>query len=140
MFLATGSLIIPAGFAASLPDRDSLESQAKILSLSRGTAVVTLIIYIFYLIFQLRTHTYLFDRTARLEFEAEEEDQSVQITKGAAALCLFVSTVAAGVCSDYLVSSIDDVIKSSGISKTFMGLIIIPIVANAGIHLIKGYL
>ena len=45
---------------------------------------------------------------------------------------LAIATVAIAFCSEYLVDSIDEVVKSSGMSKTFIGLILLPIVGNAG--------
>lgn len=47
---------------------------------------------------------------------------------------LAITTLLVSVCADYLVSSIDDIVESSGLSKTFIGLIIIPIVGNAAEH------
>jgi len=45
-----------------------------------------------------------------------------------------VVTVMVAVCAEYLVGSIDEIVASSGISKTFIGLILIPIVGNAAEH------
>ena len=50
----------------------------------------------------------------------------------AAGATLVIVTVAIAACSEYLVDSIDEVVKSSGLSKTFIGLILLPIVGNAG--------
>lgn len=47
---------------------------------------------------------------------------------------LFLTTLLVSVCADYLVSSIDDIVASSGLSKTFIGLVVIPIVGNAAEH------
>ncbi|KAK7679802.1 Vacuolar calcium ion transporter [Cerrena zonata] len=49
-------------------------------------------------------------------------------------LVLVVATVLVSFCADYLVGSIDDIVESSGLSKTFLGLIVIPIVGNAAEH------
>jgi Ca2+:H+ antiporter len=43
-----------------------------------------------------------------------------------------LAAVATSICSDNLVGSINGVVLSSGMSKTFFGLILIPIVGNAG--------
>lgn len=51
-----------------------------------------------------------------------------------AAIVLVVTTIIIGVCADYLVGSIDQVVETAGISKTFVGLILIPIVGNAAEH------
>ena len=124
MFVATGSLILPAAFQAALPH--DKKTEAQILALSRGTAIVLLIIYILYLFFQLKTHAHLYAEAAG----AEEEE--VVIGPYVSAATLVVVTVGIAVCSEYLVDSIDAVVETSGISKTFIGLILLPIVGNAG--------
>ena len=52
---------------------------------------------------------------------------------------LILSTVLVSVCADNLVSTIDDIVQSSGLSKTFIGLIVIPIVGNAAEHVTAIY-
>jgi Ca2+:H+ antiporter len=126
MFVATGSLILPAAFQAALPhDRETRE---QILALSRGTAIVLFVIYLLYLFFQLKTHAHLYNQVA-----AESgEDEPAVIGPYAAGATLVLITVAIAICSEYLVDSIDSVVEESGISKTFIGLILLPIVGNAG--------
>lgn len=52
----------------------------------------------------------------------------------AAAVVLFVVTVVVAICADYLVGSIDALVEQVHISKTFIGLILLPIVGNAAEH------
>lgn len=52
----------------------------------------------------------------------------------AAAVILVLTTILVAICADYLVGSIDDIVESAGISKAFIGLILIPIVGNAAEH------
>jgi Ca2+:H+ antiporter len=47
---------------------------------------------------------------------------------------LLLVTVLVSICAEYLVGSIEGIVESSGISKTFIGLILIPIVGNAAEH------
>jgi Ca2+:H+ antiporter len=49
-------------------------------------------------------------------------------------LGLLVTTLLITVFSDYLVGSIDGFVESSGISRTFVGIIILPIIGNAVEH------
>jgi len=127
MFVATGSLILPAAYQAALPHDH--QTTKEILDLSRGTAIVLLIIYGLYLLFQLKTHANLFDEAT----SEEDENEEPLISAWTAGFALLVITVAIAVCSEYLVDSIDSVVASLGISKTFIGLILLPIVGNAGI-------
>lgn len=134
MFVATGSLILPAAFQEALPHNHKTEAQ--ILALSRGTAIVLLIIYILYLFFQLKTHAHLYEEAAE-----EAGDEEAAIGPWTAAATLVIVTVGIAVSSEYLVDSIDEVVKSSGLSKTFIGLILLPIVGNAGTApLVVGFL
>lgn len=52
----------------------------------------------------------------------------------AAGAVLVVTTILVAICAEYLVGSIDDLVESAGISKAFIGLILIPIVGNAAEH------
>jgi len=52
----------------------------------------------------------------------------------AAALVLMIVTVMVAICAEYLVDSIDSLVETAHISKTFIGLILLPIVGNAAEH------
>lgn len=99
--------------------------------LSHGTSIILLILYVLYLVFQLRTHASLFDAEAPAEDEEEEEPQ---LSPWAAGGVLLVVTIAVAVCAEYLVGSIDALVETAHISKTFIGLILLPIVGNAAEH------
>lgn len=47
---------------------------------------------------------------------------------------LVASTVLVAICAECLVSSIDHLVQSAGISRVFVGLILLPIVGNASGH------
>lgn len=44
---------------------------------------------------------------------------------------LILSTVLVAICAEFLVDSIDGMVGGTGISLTFVGLILVPIVGNA---------
>lgn len=148
MAVATSSLIIPAALYSTLVEPK--EKQFKlILDLSRGTSVVLLILYVLYLGFQLGTHAFLFDaehkpgrsgndsaqhESAESDSDSLDEHQEVLLSGVESGIVLVVVTVLVAICAEYLVGSIDEIVASSGISKTFIGLILIPIVGNAAEH------
>lgn len=149
MALATAGLLIPAAFHASVPSSKgkfpdpSSDADLKILSLSRGVAVVLLILYILYLVFQLKTHKALFEEqsqeddgiiSAGASSTAGRKDEPRHLTISGSFSVLVVTTVLVSFCADYLVGSIDDIVELLGLSKTFIGLIVIPIVGNAAEH------
>lgn len=150
MALATAGLMIPAAFHASMPgpktgkpfpDPDS-DYDEMILSLLRGTAVILLALYILYLVFQLKTHKALFEEqaheddgiiTTALPLDGPKAEPDHLSIVGSFTV-LVVTTVLVSFCADYLVGAIDDIVELSGLSKTFIGLIVIPIVGNAAEH------
>lgn len=147
MALSVTSLLIPAAFNAGFPGQSE-----HVLSVSRGASIVILSIYVLYLYFQLSTHAAYFEgqnaeaaeapvtqRYTDLEGGApaadEEEEEHEQLLSSAEALVLLaVVTLIVAFCADYLVASIDSIVSDTGISKTFIGLILIPIVGNAAEH------
>lgn len=132
MTVASASLIIPATLYAALTHSSSSDSERNILFLSRGTSIVLLVLYVLYLVFQLRTHAKIFEaETGNDEYEDEEEPQLSAIS---ASVVLVVITIAVAVCAEYLVDSIDSLVETAHISKTFIGLILLPIVGNAAEH------
>ncbi|PSK36026.1 Vacuolar calcium ion transporter [Elsinoe australis] len=134
MAVSSASLIIPATLYAALA-RSKSSTDDNILILSHGTAVILLILYVLYLFFQLKTHASLFDEEAASEGEEGGEQEEGQILSPySATVVLILVTVLVSVCADYLVGSIGSIVESTGISKTFIGLILIPIVGNAAEH------
>lgn len=133
MAVSCASLIIPATLYAAM--RTSTDRADKtVLLLSHGTSVILLILYIMYLYFQLKSHRSLFE-SIDPEAGASEEDASGKVLSPTAALVsLVVITVLVSICADYLVGAIEPIVDKSGISRTFIGLILIPIVGNAAEH------
>ncbi|KAL3230145.1 Vacuolar calcium ion transporter [Nakaseomyces bracarensis] len=136
--ISVASLLIPAAFKATLPHgKEDWIVDDKILHLSRGTSIVILIVYVLFLVFQLGSHHAIFEQ------QHEETDEVVSelsikphhsLTIKSAMWFLLGSTILVSICADYLVGTIDNVVASTGLSKTFIGLIIIPIVGNAAEH------
>ncbi|KAG8746849.1 hypothetical protein FRC10_003371 [Ceratobasidium sp. 414] len=148
MTLACITLVIPAAYHSSqehpskplsvegalsaLMETDapsgSERSREGLLLISRGAAIILLFVYVCYLIFQLKTHADLF---ATAESEEEEEASMSVISAGT---WLLIVTVITAFCADILVGSIEQTAETYHIPKTFIGLIILPLVANAAEH------
>ena len=148
--LASGALIVPA-ILYSVLQRSRDGSTIEILPVSRGTAIILILLYILYLVFQLKTHSGLFSDDVNKpdcdgsEDGAEEGDHSqtkqqhneeIETTLGpkGAVACLMITTVIVAFCAEFLVDSINDIVESTPMSKTFIGLILLPIVSNAAEH------
>ena len=95
--------------------------------MSRITSIVLLVFYFLYIYFQTCSHARLFS-----DCNEEEDTEGRKLTISASSIVLIISTVAVAICSDYLVDSIDGFIEKLGVSRAFVGLIIVPIVGNAG--------
>ena len=119
--LSSLALVLPTPFAAyyEITDED-------VLCVSRVAALFLIFMYVQLLIFQLKTHADIFE---------DDEDEQPRISFFVALLGLLSMTMLVTIFSDYLVGSIDGFTNESGISKTFVGLIILPVVGNAIEHI-----
>merc|ERR1719456_2038338 len=82
-----------------------------------------------FLVFMLRTHADLFE-----DEEAEEDEDEVGLSPSFSVLMLFTTTVIVFLCSECLIDSIHGVTEEYGLSKAFIGVILLPIVGNAAEH------
>lgn len=174
--LSIGALIIPTAFEQQSTAGTQTEGstlavrQTKVTPLSRGTAIILLLVYGCYLYFQLKTHIDMYNAPSektekrpsgkkdkgeasrgianiggafaastqgeqvapRSEDDDEDEVETPQLSKVTALTTLVVATVLIGVCAEFMVDGINPVAKH--ISKTFIGLILVPIVGNAAEH------
>ncbi|KAJ3030749.1 hypothetical protein HDV00_008724 [Rhizophlyctis rosea] len=142
---------------------DGSSSDRRVLDVSRGAAIVLAITYGAFLLFQLKTHAHLYvdpneksgvsdppsphpsrpssPRTSMNgnadnkppEVEDDEEEEPT-VTPLMATVALLVTTVIIAVCAEFLVSSIEGLSTKSGLSESFIGFIILPLVGNAAEH------
>lgn len=66
--------------------------------------------------------------------EPEDEPEEPQLSILVALITLVISTVLVALCAEFMVDSIDAITSTGAISKTFVGLILLPIVGNAAEH------
>jgi len=125
MIVSSASLIIPSALHATFPKSESTEPNPNVLVLSYIASIILFVFYVTYLYFQLRSHKHLFDSAA-------DEEETHNLDPWAASFVLVVATLGVTVCSDYMVDSIDGLVEASGVSRSFIGLIVVPIIGNAG--------
>lgn len=143
----------------------------RITEISRGTAILLLLVYGCYLFFQLKTHASMYNAPSKKvekrknkprEGDAtkgfanmgagmaasmggdasqetpvrkpEEDREQPQLSKWVALATLAISTALVALCAEYMVASIDAITQSGSVSRTFVGLILLPIVGNAAEH------
>ncbi|KAA8651019.1 hypothetical protein EYZ11_010033 [Aspergillus tanneri] len=127
MIVTSSSLIIPSALYSTTVSRSD-EVETGVLDLSRGAATILLVFYLVFLYFQLKSHADLFVTGD----DGDDEVSEVQLGPWSATLVLILATLGVTVCSDSLVDSVDGIVEAWGISRAFIGLIIVPIVGNAG--------
>lgn len=141
LLLSAISIIIPTaaqqlGTSGGGPEQNGVlgmlgagMGEDKILLLSRLTALALLAVYACYLIFQLGTHHNLFSG------EGEEDTTEPLMTLTAAGLWLGGITVLVAFLSEFLTGSIEEVSSEWGLSRSFLGFIVLPIAGNACEHI-----
>lgn len=121
LLLAVFGLLMPALFVNTSP---STPTQRFVIS--AVVAVVLILLYGAALVFTLITHVNLFRTPAtgeRAEWSARH-----------AALVLLVAAVVVGIESEFLVSSLGPTVQALGLSRVFVGLVIVAIIGNSAEH------
>eukprot|EP00928_Gymnodinium_smaydae_P017961 TRINITY_DN16846_c0_g4_i1.p1 TRINITY_DN16846_c0_g4~~TRINITY_DN16846_c0_g4_i1.p1 ORF type:complete len:443 (+),score=73.75 TRINITY_DN16846_c0_g4_i1:143-1471(+) len=121
LVLASLALVLPTVFNY-MPDAKEEDT----LVMSRICSIVLGLIYVLFLIFQLRTHAEF--------FAGEDEEDEPQVSAWLACIVLFLITGAVSCCSEILVDSIEAVSNEWGLPFAFIGIILLPIVGNAAEH------
>jgi len=67
--LSVTSLLLPTAFHASFSNNSTADD--KVLQVSRGVSVILLLVYILYLLFQLNSHSYMYESTPQEVIERE---------------------------------------------------------------------
>lgn len=125
LLFAVIGLSIPAIFTHTV--KSELLNTARYESLSIGVAVLMFLIYILGLYFSFYTHKDLYGTEHE---EMVEAKWSLKKSVGV----LVIATIIIAVESEFLVSSVEPMTKSIGLSEFFVGIILIPIIGNAAEH------
>lgn len=122
MSLAVIALVFPAIFHLLHP-----QAAAQELYLSEGVSIILLVTYGFSLLFTLRTHTSLIGgREAAAEGTPWPMGLGFSVLLGSTALVAWESEV--------VVHTVESVTATWGLSETFLGLIVVPLIGNAAEH------
>jgi len=145
---ANGAVLLLSGLALLAPTPLSDDSQSsKLLVVSRISAIAMVAMYIQLLVFQLWSHKDMFDEDDAADVEKEiptkiEDGTEYVIQTEHHSMSISFSLFGLGVMtllitffSDYLVDSITGFTTAAHLSKTFVGLILLPIVGNVVEHL-----
>jgi Ca2+:H+ antiporter len=118
LVIAVVALLMPALFRLT-PGSTHLETE----TISVGVAVVLIALYAGSLVFSLKTHRHF--------FRSESRQEEPEMPKARALAILGGATVGVAVMSELLVGALEPTVEALGISRLFVGLIIVPILGNA---------
>lgn len=121
------SLVVPAVFhmAAHIDPGDEIH-------LAMGISLIQLTTYALSLLFSLKTHANLYTTAAGAEGEEAVGTSGWGVKKSM--MVLLVSTILVAVLSEYLVHAVEAAAHTLGMSRLFVGIILVAIVGNAAEH------
>jgi Ca2+:H+ antiporter len=126
LLFAVLGLGIPAIFTHALPE-SSLTTKYEGLSVI--VALLMLLVYAMQFVFTFVTHRALYEENMVSD---DEEGEKASLPR--AIMMLIVSTLCIAVISEIFVGTVEPMAESAGLSKTFVGIILVPIIGNAAEH------
>lgn len=134
-------LIVPAAFhtAVTANGHESAgDVDARVLHISRITAILLLIAYTVYTYFQIRTHESIYDAIFKEDeqhgdHDAHEVKAKLTFTECVIALAIAITLVT--IIAISLVQEISYIVEDRGVSDSFVGLILVPLVEKFAEHL-----
>lgn len=120
--LAVTGLLMPALFLQTTGRHDFVQREV----VSGVVAAVLMLLYAAALTFTMVTHEHLFRAPAEGETPRWSRNRAIMVLLGATALVALESEI--------LVGALEPALKDLGLSKFFVGLIVVPIIGNAAEH------
>jgi Ca2+:H+ antiporter len=120
--LAVIGLFMPALFVQTSGQADFAQREV----VSGVVAGVLILLYVAALVFTMVTHEHL--------FRTPQPEERPEWTMSRALTLLLAATALVALESELLVGSLEPALESLGLSKFFVGLIVIPIIGNAAEH------
>jgi Ca2+:H+ antiporter len=136
LVIAMIGFLVPAVFDFNEVERLELSPALSLTTdakFSLGVAVILIVIYIGSLFFSLGSHKDLLSTTSNRDSSDTEEHVATWSIPLASAI-LVLATVVIAFMSELLVGALESFTDALGLSASFVGLIIIPLVGNAAEH------
>ncbi|OWP03534.1 hypothetical protein B2J93_7552 [Marssonina coronariae] len=137
-------LIVPAAFYTAVSTNGRTPEEVvsdKVLRISRITSILLIFAYAVYTYFQIRTHESIYDaifeEDEHMHHAHEEEHQEAKqkLTFTECILALAIAITLVTVIAISLVERIDFIVHTRGVSDSFIGLILVPLVEKFAEHL-----
>jgi Ca2+:H+ antiporter len=122
LILAVIGLLMPTLFARTTGEHGIVEREV----VSATVAAVLMVLYALALVFVMVTHEHL--------FRTPTGDEEPTWSRARAVALLLVATGLVAVESEVLVGALEPALEDLGLSKFFVGLILVPIIGNAAEH------
>jgi Ca2+:H+ antiporter len=106
------------------------DTKDAILGLSRGIAIILLILFCIYFYFQQKSPANLFDVEQSADEDVQESTETLLFNSFAALLALLLIIFVMSVCADNLVGSIDSFIEMTHVTKGFICFVVLPTTGN----------
>jgi Ca2+:H+ antiporter len=117
----------------SFREPSSPTDQSSIV-LSRGISIIALAVFVIFQVFQLKTHALLFSPEEVDADHEEHEDNSPSsrtvTTQAVHLIALAVALIFWFLCTRYFVKSIGPIAKQNHITKSFLGVVLLPVATN----------
>jgi Ca2+:H+ antiporter len=126
LLIAVAALIMPALFALTAFGDLQHHQSAPLEHISLWTSAVLILLYLANLVFIFKTHPHAFHRPG----EQEKPEMSLRQSL----IALMVATALIAWLSEILVSNIEAVTRSLGMTELFIGVIVVALVGNAAEH------
>jgi Ca2+:H+ antiporter len=125
-------LMIPGAFHATHQDQNA--SEGNILVISRVTSILLMVAYFVYIDFQLRTHNEFYEEMLEAEeMGGDPNEHKLCVTE--CVLSVVLSLIMVTLLAINLVAEIPFIVEEQGVSESFLGLILVPIVEKAAEHI-----
>ena len=123
LMIAVVALLMPALFHLT-PEASEFREEA----VSVGVSIILILVYAAMLFFSFKTHQKF------IGGHSLPSDEKPKFSKGRALGTLAGATVLVAALSEFLVGALEPTVEELGVSKLFVGLIVVPIVGNAAEH------
>ncbi|KAH8656237.1 putative vacuolar calcium ion transporter [Tricladium varicosporioides] len=135
-------LIIPTIFSATVTAEGSLPKEHvadRVLHISRFSSILLIGSYAIYIWFQMRTHQSIYDAIfesdENKDVDREEDLKKDKLTFTECVLALVISISLVAIIAISLVEEIEFIVEERGVSDSFVGLILVPLVEKFAEHL-----
>ncbi len=132
--LASIGLIVPTlHFYVARAGAEASGQAHSLETLSEEIAAILAVIYILSLVFSLRTHRHLFSGP-EAEAHGASAGHEPEWNRKVAVTILLAATVGVAWMSEMLVGSVEHAAESMGMTRVFVGVIVVAVIGNAAEH------